>query len=320
MKTGYSLLVDEYVEANLAESADCEALRICCPLCQESLVLETEAGARCFQHANASFAARVAECESYSAALSPQHLHQHNERARRRRVNFLEWENFKWLLGEDPMGQSRDGRRAYQETSKLLSHGALWEFSTWHWENIVHPSRKRLKDQFEFFAAAENHLRSARPSFPNVPDSGLCRQVHIEVAFDLMQSLVDRHDLGDDYSWLFVHAYRICMGRWYGAAQCQSEDRSPTDIVAGSYEARAADASVLCHCGINLLSDDDSEIDTALEMLSKAQTEQPPIGGQVPLLVVFGAEIAGEMQSTLYRLPYLPLLGQYNRPCRPPLA
>lgn len=304
----------------MAEPADCEALRICCPLCQESVVLETEAGARCFHHAAVSIAGQVADCESYSARLGPQHCRQHNERARRRRVDFLEWEHFKWLLGKDPMGQSRDQRRAYQETSKLLSHGALWEFSRWHWENIVHPCRKRLKDQFEFLAAAEKHLRSARPSFHNVPDSGLCRQVHIEVAFDLMQSLVDRHDLGDDYSWLFVHAYRICLRRWYGAIHAEPQDRNPTDIVTEYQDARAADASVLCYCGVTLLSADEGEIDTALEMLGEAQTELPRIEGQIPLLVVFGAEIAAEMQSTLYRLPYLPLLAQCNRPCRPALA
>lgn len=320
MKTGYSLLVDEYVEANLAESADCDALRICCPLCQQSVVLETEAGTSRFQHAASSIAGRVGDCESYAAALSPEQCRQQNERARRRRVDFLEWEHFKWLLGKDPMGQSRNARRAYEETSKLLSQSALWEISRWHWENIIHPSPERLKDPIEFFASAERHLRSARPSFPHVPDSGLRRQVHIEVAFDLMRSLVDRHDLGDDYSWLFVHAYRICLGIWYGCAQCQSQDRNQTEIVTEYYERRATDASVLCYCGVNLLSADESKVDAALEMLIEGETEQPCIEGQIPLLALFGAEIGGEMQSTLYRLPYLPLLGRYNRPCRPALV
>jgi len=31
-------------------------------------------------------------------------------------------------------------------------------------------------------------------------------------------------------------------------------------------------------------------------------------------ILLFGREIAGEMERTLYRLPYLPLLSNYDRP------
>jgi len=51
MRSGYSLLVDEYVDATLAEPADCDELRIRCPVCLERVVLETEVGAPCFRQA-----------------------------------------------------------------------------------------------------------------------------------------------------------------------------------------------------------------------------------------------------------------------------
>jgi hypothetical protein len=49
MKTGYSLLVDECVDVNLAEPVDCDALRVCCHVCQERVVLEAEVGAPSFR-------------------------------------------------------------------------------------------------------------------------------------------------------------------------------------------------------------------------------------------------------------------------------
>lgn len=52
----------------------------------------------------------------------------------------------------------------------------------------------------------------------------------------------------------------------------------------------------------------------------------PPIYSEPSLcqkskpILLSGGEFAGEMKRTLFRLPYLPLLGNYYRPCRPLLA
>jgi len=70
MRTGYSLLVDEYVDASLAEPIDCDALRICCPVCQEPVVLDAEAGAPCLRHAAPLFPYFEEQCESLSSKSS----------------------------------------------------------------------------------------------------------------------------------------------------------------------------------------------------------------------------------------------------------
>jgi len=44
--------------------------------------------------------------------------------------------------------------------------------------------------------------------------------------------------------------------------------------------------------------------------------QRPPIMSErIPFFLA--AEVAGEMHTTLYRLPYLPLLEKYVRPCQP---
>jgi hypothetical protein len=150
MRTGYSLLVDEYVDVNLAEPDDCDALRICCPVCERPVMLEADAGVPCFRHAVPQFPYFDSECELQSKEFDPEYCNQHNTSARRRRLQFLHWEPFKTLLGRDPLGPYQDANRVWEETPKLLSLGVLSRVSEWHRRSIVRPSLERLKDPVEF--------------------------------------------------------------------------------------------------------------------------------------------------------------------------
>jgi hypothetical protein len=198
--------------------------------------------------------------------------------------------------------------------------GVLSRLSEWHWRHIVRRSRELLRDPVDFFTSAEHHLRSIGEKLPDVPDSGLRRQVHFQIAFDLLQSLVAREDLGADYDWLFVHAFRICIGKWVSIAERAREDQ--TELQASDQDEReqAAAASVLGFSALNLFSDDRKDVHKAIESLIETEAVPPITDDPFPFVLFFGAEIAGEMQCTLYRLPYLALLGQFNRPCRPLLA
>jgi hypothetical protein len=71
---------------------------------------------------------------------------------------------------------------------------------------------------------------------------------------------------------------------------------------------------------LHLLSKDKKEVEKAIQALIETETQPPIMEDHMPFLILFGSEIAGEMETTLYRLPYLPLLGAYDRPCRPLLA
>lgn len=323
MRTGYSLLVDEYVDANLAEPADCDALRIRCPVCHEPVALETEVGAPTFRHAAPLFPCFEAECESHGPGFGPDYRIQHNTRARRRRLEFLHSNPFIELLGKDPLGPPyKDDGAIWEETPKLLfmGVGALSRMSDWHWRYIVRPSRSRFKDPVGFFTSAENYLRSTERKLPDVPESGLRRQVHLQVAFDLMQSLVAREGLTDEYDWLFVHAFRICLGKWAGIAEMGQIDKTLSKTADDDQQEHAAAASILGWSALHLLSKDKKEVEKAIQALIETETEPPIMEHHIPFLTLFGSEIAGEMETTLYRLPYLPLLGAFDRPCRPLLV
>jgi hypothetical protein len=321
MRTGYSLLVDEYVDANLAEPVDCKVLRICCPVCQEKVVLETEVGKPRFRHAAPKFPSFEAECESRSSEFDPDYCNQHNTRARQRRLEFLKWDRFKQLLGEDPLGPPyKEGGGIWEETPKLLRMGALSNISYWHRRIMVPCSGERLKDPVEFFATAERHLRFVEEKLPDVPESGLRRQVHLQVAFDLLQSLVAREDYDDDYDWLFVHAFRICMGKWVSVAENAQKDQTQSEASEDDLQEHTAAGSILGHCAFKLMSDDRLEAHKAIETLIEVEIGPPVTEERMPFLIFFGADIAGEMQYALHRLPYLPLLAAYKRPCRPLLT
>jgi hypothetical protein len=323
MRTGYSLLIDEYVDANLAEPTDCDALRIRCPVCQERVVLETEAGVPCFRHAASLFPCFDAECESHASGFDAAYCHQHNMRARRRRLEFLHSDQFIDLLEKDPLGPPyKDEGAIWEETPKLLftGVGALSRMSDWHWRHIVCQLRERFMDPVGSFASAENYLRSTEKKLPDVPESGLRRQVHFQVAYDVMQDLVAREVLRNEYDWLFVHSYRICMGKWAGIAETGKKTQTQLEDPDKDQQEHAAAALILTWSALHLLSDDRKEVEKAINALIDVETQPPIMEDHVPFLILFGSNIADEMVRTLYRLPYLPLLGAYDRPCRPLLA
>jgi hypothetical protein len=154
----------------------------------------------------------------------------------------------------------------------------------------------------------------------DVPESGFRRQVHFQVAFDLMQSLVAREGLGDEYDWLFVHAFRICLGKWAGIAEMGQIDQTLLEAGDEDQQEHAAAATILGWSALHLLSKDKKAVEKAINALVEIETQPPIMEDHVPLLILFGSEIAGEMETTLYRLPYLPFIGTYDRPCRPLLA
>ena len=97
---------------------------------------------------------------------------------------------------------------------------------------------------------------------------------------------------------------------------------APTQLEAPDEDIQehAAAASILGWNALHLLSKDKREVEKAINALIEIETQPPIMEDHVPFLILFGSEIAGEMETTLYRLPYLPLLASHDRPCRPLLA
>ena len=110
------------------------------------------------------------------------------------------------------------------------------------------------------------------------------------------------------------------MGKWVSVAENAQKYQNQSEASDDDIQEHAAFASILGSCALNLMSDDRKEAHKAIETLIEVETGPPVMEERIPFLIFFGADIAGEMQYALHRLPYLPLLGQYNRPCQPLLT
>ena len=171
------------MDANLAQEADCYALRLCCPVCRELIVVGTDAATPSFRHAAASSAAQ-ARGASRSRPGSAKRIAINTTYAHANRgwnssdenASKVRWEGPGTIQRREPrvggdIEAAEPGRRAFADLSLALG------------VYCAPPSRKRLKDSVEFFAAAEKYLRSAKASCLDVPESGLRRHVRLNPGF-----------------------------------------------------------------------------------------------------------------------------------------
>ena len=316
MKIGYSLLIDEYVDASVLEQADCELLRICCPVCFEPVDLAQSANGLVLCHTASLLFDGDAQCERRVPEFTPEYCELHNVHARKQRLEFLQWNLFLELLNKDPVAHYE--KHAMMVLSNLKCKGALIWLPEWHLEWISDTNRARLQDKVEFWNVGEKHLSQKENRFPHVPKSGYARQVHFQIAYDWLQYLLSRQGRADDnYGWLFAHAFRICLGSWTGAAQVGLDLEKQQEQVDQDAAEHIAAARILVSCCCDLISDDKGTVEKSVQTLNDVWMQPPITPLRMPFLIFFAAEVAGMMQTTLFRLPFLPLLQEYERPCRP---
>jgi hypothetical protein len=219
------------------------------------------------------------------------------------------------LLGEDPLVHYKTD--VMEVLSDLQFKGALSWLPDWHWQFVSDLGHSRLQDPVESAALAESYLRQTGRELPDVPESGYRRRVHIQVAFDVMQYLLTPEGRRDNYRWLFLHAYMICLRKWAAVSGLAPGDQVDQESLTPDEREHQAAARILTTCTIDLMSPDEKVVENALDTLSEIETGPPIMAERIPLRTFVGAEIAGEMQYALYRLPYLPMLGRYVHPCRP---
>ena len=322
MEIGYSLLIDEYVDAGLVEPTDLDALRIVCPVCQQTVTLGVDSEEPAFRHLPATDSAQVSRCEFESGLLVPADCSQHNKRARLQRVAFFGRCLSKEVLRRDPGADDPIAPCPAQVTRILSKEDALDSLS-WlsrrHWDSYFsHMACALIDDPAGFFDWAEEYLGMPGHLFEDVPASGYRRQVHILAAFDLMQHFVAREGKTEDYQWLFLHALRLCLEKWTYIAQVKSCDRIKDSAMREDLIAQTAAARVVSSCIIDLMLGDKKAVEHALRKLETNSTGPPVIHKEMSLRMFLDMSVAGEMEATLFRLPYLPTLASYSRPCQPP--
>ncbi len=70
MHYGYSLAINEYVDANRLEPADCGLLKVCCPACKQPVSLLETDGHRSLTHVQPFFDDPAFRCDG-PADLTP---------------------------------------------------------------------------------------------------------------------------------------------------------------------------------------------------------------------------------------------------------
>lgn len=319
MHIGYSLLIDEYVNANQVEPDDCELLRIACPVCMKPVELARNHGKAALSHQFPKGGKTNPLCENSVSEFSSEYMDAQNALARAQRIEFFHWELFKELLNQDPV--TKYDTHAVMELGKLKSLGALQWFPDWHREMVVDVYKDRLTDKVEFWSDGEAHLEQFGNSLAHIPSSGYGRHVHFQIAYDLMQHVLSGKGLANDnYSWLFAHAFRLCAQKWTGEAKIDKDDEEhPTDEDP-AVRKRIYAARTIIACCCDLMMDDKEKHPKAIETLNEETIKLAWTPIAIPLLSFMGYEILSVMKTTLFRLPYLPMLRSFERPCRPHVA
>ena len=82
MKTGYSLLLRQYVQADEVDHGDCESFQVTCPACREAIFKAGSDGGRQYLSHYAASKSEVATCELRVASTGMKEIAEHNAMAR----------------------------------------------------------------------------------------------------------------------------------------------------------------------------------------------------------------------------------------------
>ena len=312
MHYGYSLAINEYVDANRLEPADCGLLKACCPACKQPVSLLETDGHRSLTHVQPFFDDPAFRCDG-PADLTPQQREQHNLLVRDKRTEMIRWDLLIPLLGKDPVADYEDDTEVI--LGKLRASGAMRWLSRWHLEMAADVCGKTWNDLIEFRSEGERHLAMLATSIRiDIPAHGYVRQTHFQIGFDLLQSLLTgQKGANVDYDWLFVHAVKLCLPKWKNEARLDGaeDEEYPKDADAMEREKIAA-ARIIVGQFCDLLLEDRSKHIKAIEILGELEMKPPMTPIPMPLLSYISLDILHAMKTTLFRLPYLAMLLEHD--------
>lgn len=311
MLFGYSLAINEYVDANRLEHADCGLLKVCCPACKQPVSLLETDGHRSLTHVQPFFDDPAFRCDGPAVDLTLERREQHNFHARDKRTEMIRWDLLIPLLGKDPVADYEDDTEVI--LGKLRASGAMRWLSRWHLEMAADVCGKTCNDSIEFQSEGERHLALLEASDKiDIPAHGYARQTHFQIGFDLLQSLLTgQKGAREDYDWLFVHAVKLCLPKWKHEARLDEGEEYPKDADAMEREKIAA-ARIIVSQFCDLLLEDRSKHIKAIEVLGELEMKPPMSPIPMPLLSYISLDILHAMKATLLRLPYLAMLSEHD--------
>lgn len=293
MKTGYSILLGEYIDANALEHRDCEPFQIVCPECYEPLFkVERDSQAKKSDYLShyRQTTAFQSQCELRVSSKSNSERQKHNSESRDQKLDFF-LKVFAAALGKDPYfgyGKSITHSHKIINKSKALSVFKRQHFDT---------ARKTgwLHDFSNFSEAAEFYV-SESGSFGETPATGFSLSTQIRIASDIMKLLLTEPGR-KNYEMLFNHAAIYLLNRCTNPAS----------------DATAEDVEVLnsvAYFVTGLMQGGKRRGMAVLDEMAHTPIYPPFTERPATYLLKVAAEIAHEMLGVLIRLPYFDLLRQ----------
>lgn len=295
MKTGYSILLGEYVDAEVLEYRDCEPFQVVCPVCSEPLFKVARsrgAGAVAYLSHYRKADAYDANCELRVDASASSDRAKHNAQSRNQKLEYF-LGVFRSALAEDPVLSYEKGMSAGHKRHERAK--AFKVFRT----AVLESARRRVKKggglaNYELFKEYAEDYKNEVGEMLAMAITGFSMSTQVRIAYDLMQLLLTRNG-EPNFNALFNHAALFLEHRY--TIPVLKESAEWVEVVSNLIYY----LSGLVDCGSRV------GMETLAEM--RKRPLQPPFVLQPSnYFHKLAADVAHEMVGTLVRLPYFSLL------------
>jgi hypothetical protein len=254
MKTGYSTLLGEYVDAAKLEYGDCAPLQIVCPACREALFRSATSSSAEATHYLSHYRQDLAfesDCELRVGKIGVGEQQAHNGNSRDQRLAYF-LKVFVSALERDPFISYGKGLR--HAHGQLIRSRAFRDFRATSYESFIEGTKlDQNPDWFREFAG--NYLDEFKVTVSGVPKTGFSTAVQIRIAEDMLKHLLTEQ-ARPNYCSLFNH------GAIYLLARLQTPGYSETP-------AELAVVGRLTHFMERLLSGEDGQVLEVLKEMSQ---------------------------------------------------
>lgn len=205
VKTGYSILLCEYLNASDIDYRDCESFQVVCPVCYEPLFKvqrkKEESTIDYLSHYSADNS-YSGDCELRIDSQSHSVYENKNKTARDQRLQYFIGVFQKMIAQDDIYPHGTDKSQKYFNKSKALQ---------WFCGVLYNHAQKQMRDETQLLAIADEYLKDMRDVGVSLKTS-FAMSVQKRITIDIWKYLLSSK--GEiNYRFLFNHAYLIFIMR-----------------------------------------------------------------------------------------------------------
>lgn len=286
MKTGYSILLGEFVDAKALEHRDCEPFQVVCAVCNEPLFKVERAA----EAASTEYLSHYRQGDSFDAACelraqskTQAERNKHNAESRDQKLKYF-LSVFTSLLERDPYFSYGKG---IETTHKQINRSNAWRF--FRNEHLESARASGIGDRTEFRGMADFYIKEGY-ELQGFPSTGFSTTTQIRISSDLMGLLLSAPGK-PNYEALFNHAAIYLLSRF----------STPNPL------ATAEDNEVsnnIARFVMSLITFGKKAGMDALTEMAQTRLYPPYVERPSSYILKVASEISHEMIGTLLRLPY----------------